>query len=86
MPTPISRKNRHPIARSVLERFVANYEWIHTGLGLIGNLAFLVGSVLFLWESTEQTGVWLFIFGAAGMLIGSVGRAIVDVSVNGRDS
>jgi hypothetical protein len=71
---------RHPIAYSAVERFVSNYEWIHTSLGLLGNLAFLLGSVLFLWESTKQTGVWLFIFGAAGMLIGSIGRAIVDVT------
>lgn len=73
-------ETRHPIASSAVERFVSNYEWIHTGLGLVGNLAFLVGSVLFLWESTKQAGVWLFIIGAAGMLVGSVGRAIVDVT------
>lgn len=56
-----------------------NYEWVHTGLGLVGNLAFLVGSVFFLDESLKSAGVWLFIVGAAGMLIGSIGRAIVDV-------
>lgn len=72
--------NRHPIANSAVERFVSNYEWIHTGLGLMGNLAFLVGSVLFLWESTKQAGIWLFIVGASGMLVGSIGRALVDAS------
>lgn len=56
-----------------------NYEGVHTGLGLAGNLAFLVGSVFFLLESLKTAGVWLFIVGAAGMLIGSIGRAIIDV-------
>ena len=55
-----------------------NYEWLHTGLGLVGNLAFLVGSVFFLSESLKIAGTWLFIVGAAGMLIGSIGRAIVN--------
>jgi hypothetical protein len=72
--------NRHPIANSAVERFVSNYEWIHTGLGLIGNLAFLIGSILFLSDSTKQVGTWLFIIGASGMLVGSIGRAIVDAS------
>jgi hypothetical protein len=72
--------NRHPRANSAVERFVSNYEWIHTGLGLIGNLAFLIGSILFLWESTKPAGTWLFIVGASGMLLGSIGRALVDTA------
>jgi hypothetical protein len=76
-------QNRHPIAYSALRRFVSNYEWIHTGLGLMGNLAFLVGSILFLSESTKHIGTWLFIVGASGMLIGSIGRAIVDAAEDG---
>lgn len=58
---------------------VDNYEWLHTSLGLAGNLAFLVGSVFFLDEDLKTAGVWLFIVGAAGMLLGSIGRAIADV-------
>lgn len=73
-------ENPHPIAYSALQRFVSNYEWIHTGLGLVGNLAFLIGSILFLWESTQLAGTWLFIVGASGMLLGSIGRAIVDTA------
>jgi hypothetical protein len=63
----------HPI-----QRFVRDYEWIHTGIGLVGNLLFLIGSVFFLWETTKAVGVWLFIFGAGFMLLGSIGRAVVD--------
>lgn len=71
---------RHPIAYAALRRFVTNYEWIHTGLGLIGNMAFLIGSIFFLSESLKRAGTWLFIVGALGMLLGSIGRAIVDAT------
>ncbi len=54
-----------------------DYEWFHTLLGILGNLAFLVGSVLFLFESLKRAGVWLFIVGSAGMLVGSVGSVLV---------
>lgn len=56
---------------------------MHTSLGIFGNVAFLIGSICFLFESSKTVGVWLFIAGAAGMLIGSVGRAVV--TSNGRD-
>ncbi|MFP3915436.1 MAG: YrhK family protein [Actinomycetota bacterium] len=70
---------RHHRTRAALREFVRNYEWIHTSLGLVGNTSFLVGSVFFLWESLKPAGTWLFIVGAFGMLVGSVGRAIVDL-------
>lgn len=57
--------------------FVRDFPWIHLGLGLVGNVAFLVGSVFFLWTALEPAGIWLFIVGAGGMLIGSVGQLFV---------
>ena len=71
---------RHPIAYAALRRLVTNYEWIHTGIGLIGNTAFLIGSIFVLSESLRPAGTWLFIAGASGMLLGSIGRAIVDAT------
>ncbi len=65
--------------KQAIQEFVTNYQWIHTSLGLIGNLSFLVGSIFFLWSSTQTLGVWLFIIGSAGMLIGSLGDAFVMV-------
>ena len=56
--------------------WIHDYRWIHTGIGLLGNGAFLVGSVCFLWESLKTAGIWLFIIGAAGMFIGSLGDAL----------
>lgn len=62
---------------TVLRRFVTDFEWIHDIVGNFGNLCFLVGSVLFLWEDLQTAGVWLFIFGSAGMMVGSLGAALV---------
>ena len=62
-----------------LREFVKEYEWIHTSLGLLGNSAFFIGSVLFLFESLKTAGVWLFIIGALGMLIDTVGSAIIKL-------
>ncbi|AKH42209.1 hypothetical protein FHS61_003026 [Altererythrobacter atlanticus] len=60
----------HPI-RILLQE----YGWIHGGIGLTGNLAFFVGSILFLphFEEYKTTGVWLFIAGSFLMLLGAIG-------------
>lgn len=55
------------------------FHWVHTWLGLVGNIAFLVGSVFFLFESLKLAGIWLFIVGALGMLLGSIGDAVARV-------
>ncbi|HAD47158.1 MAG TPA: hypothetical protein DIU19_03570 [Alcanivorax sp.] len=57
--------------------FVHQYQWFHLAMGLLGNTTFVVGSVFFLWESLKPAGVWLFIIGSVGMLLGSIGAAIV---------
>ena len=61
----------------LLHVLVCDYEWVHICLGLIGNLAFVVGSFLFFWQSTKQLALWLFVVGSSGMLIGSIGSAVV---------
>ncbi|WP_425548606.1 YrhK family protein [Allohahella marinimesophila] len=66
----------------ILHVIVNKYGWIHLSLGLLGNVAFLIGSILFLpaMEAFKLVGVWLFIAGAFLMLIGSTGRLLVDIS------
>lgn len=71
-PSAVRAGHLHP-----LQRLVHDYEWVHIAVGIMGNLLFLVGSVLFLWDSTKLTGVWLFIIGAGFMLVGAIGSAIV---------
>lgn len=64
-----------------LKIFLRDYGWIHLGLGLIGNGTFFIGSILFLpsLEPYKTLGVWLFILGSFLMLVGSVGRFLVDL-------
>lgn len=73
---------------SPLKTLVQEYGWIHTGLGLLGNVAFFVGSVVFLpslekWEAVgvewQTVGVWLFIFGSFFMLVGTAGNLLVKI-------
>lgn len=65
----------HPIKTVVHE-----YGWVHMSLGLFGNVAFFVGSLLLLptLEAWKTIGVWLFVIGSGFMLIGSLGRFLVD--------
>ena len=61
-----------------LEEFFSEYEWIHLSLGVVGNLLFFAGSILFLSEGQLQVlGTWMFIAGSFLMLVGSMGNALV---------
>ncbi len=64
-----------------LQILVRDYGWVHLSLGLLGNLTFLIGSVLFLprYEPLQPLGTWLFIVGAFLMAIGSLGRLLVEL-------
>lgn len=55
------------------------FPWAHLGLGILGNTAFFVGSIFFLYEDLKTAGVWLFIVGSLGMLVGSLGQLLVSV-------
>lgn len=65
----------------LLRILVLDFGWIHLSLGLLGNIAFFVGSVLFLprYEAWQTTGVWLFIWGSGFMLIGALGQLLVKI-------
>ncbi|MGV0819370.1 YrhK family protein [Martelella sp. AMO21009] len=67
---------------SPIRTLVGEYGWIHLSLGLLGNIGFFVGSIFFLpsLEQYKTLGVWLFIVGSFFMLIGAVGRLLVDVT------
>jgi hypothetical protein len=79
-------------APTLFRELVRHYQWIHLCLGLTGNTAFVIGSVLFLWGATERIAIWLFIIGSCGMFIGALGSAIVKYdeskqkNANARDS
>lgn len=60
--------------RSALDR----YRWFFVAEGVVGNLLFFVGSILFLRDSTQQMGVWLFIAGSGLMLVSSAAAAVAE--------
>ncbi|SEF37390.1 YrhK-like protein [Amycolatopsis pretoriensis] len=55
--------------------FVREFPAIHLAIGVIGNVIFFVGSVLFIWHTTETLAIWLFIIGSFGMMLGAIGQA-----------
>ncbi|HET7315572.1 YrhK family protein [Salinisphaera sp.] len=59
-------------------RLATDFEWVHQGIGLLGGLTFFVGSIFFLYQDPLQiVGVWLFILGSFGMLVGNLGSFLV---------
>lgn len=62
-----------------LSLLLKRFEWVHTGLGILGNTLFFIGSVFFLYEALKTAGIWLFIVGAGLMLVGSLGSGIVKI-------
>lgn len=67
---------------NLLKTIVHDYGWVHISLGLIGNICFFVGSVLFLpaFSSWQTFGVWLFIVGSLLMLVGAMGSFLVKMT------
>lgn len=74
---PAPRRFTGSTGERLVSTVVREYQWIHIGLGLLGNTCFVLGSVFFLHESLKLPGTWLFVVGSLGMLVGSVGSAIV---------
>lgn len=60
-----------------LNSFLHSFPWIHIGIGIAGNAAFVIGSAMFLIDA-PQAGVF-FVAGSIGMLIGSVGYLFVQI-------
>ena len=74
----------HDTERQWLGTAVRDFPWLHLGLGLAGNLMFVVGSVLFFFKSVETAAIWLFVVGSLGMLVGSIGELLVRIETRRR--
>lgn len=63
---------------AILRTLVQDYEYIHTTLGICGNLLFVTGSVLFFerFSHLYTLAVWLFVVGSSLMLVGAVGSGL----------
>ena len=67
--------------RNAIKTLVQDFGWIHLSLGLCGNILFFAGSILFLpvFDPWQTIGTWFFIVGAFLMMIGAIGRLLVDL-------
>lgn len=62
---------------TLLEKLVSGYAWIHTSIGLTGNICFIIGSMMLMSPAWKQTAIWFFLAGSIGMLVGNLGSALV---------
>ena len=62
----------------MLQTLVREFPYIHKGIGLVGNICFFVGSVLFFkfFDGYYTFAVSLFVIGSFGMLLGSIGSIV----------
>jgi hypothetical protein len=65
-----------------LTLFIRKYEWIYLFIGMMGNVFFLIGTVLYLMDSSV-TG-WFFLIGTIGMLINSIGSFLYKTEYKGK--
>lgn len=55
-------ENRQKTARS--RRVYALFELAHTAVDFSAAMCFLVGSILFFWQSLETAAIWFFVVGS----------------------
>jgi hypothetical protein len=59
-----------------VSRLAHDFPWFHRWMGAIGNTAFVVGSVFFLFPGLVFPGTWIFILASAGMMFDSFGEKL----------
>lgn len=64
-----------------IKTLVQDYGWIHLGIGLLGNVLFVTGSILFLptFQELQPVPVYIFICGSSLMLVGALGQLLVRI-------
>ena len=61
--------------RYALATLVWRFPQVHLAIGIVGNVLFVLGSVLFM-ADRQEIGVACFLVGSIGMLLGAVGEAM----------
>ena len=61
--------------RWAIGAFVFRFPQVHLGIGMLGNALFVIGTVLFLVQQ-QGVGIWFFLVGSCGMLLGSLGEIL----------
>jgi hypothetical protein len=59
-----------------IRRYAHDIPWVHLGVALVGNLAFVIGSLFFLSPALTRAGTWLFVVASWGLLIGVIGEIL----------
>jgi hypothetical protein len=57
-----------------IARHAHDLPWVHMVIGLVGNLFFVLGSIMFLSPTWTRLGTWFFIIASWGLLIGVLGE------------
>ena len=57
-----------------IARHAHDLPWVHLVIGLVGNLFFVLGSIMFLFPASTRLGTWFFIIASWGLLIGVLGE------------
>ncbi|WP_433787835.1 YrhK family protein [Actinomycetospora sp. CA-101289] len=57
-----------------IARHAHDLPWVHLVIGLVGNLFFVLGSIMFLYPASTRLGTWFFIIASWGLLIGVLGE------------
>ena len=60
-----------------IRRYAHDVPWVHLGVALVGNFAFVIGSLFFLYPELTRAGTWLFVVASWGLLIGVIGEILV---------
>lgn len=60
-----------------IARHAHDLPWVHLVIGLVGNLSFVIGSIMFLSPAWTELGTWFFIIASWGLLIGVLGEIAV---------
>ncbi|GAA4913827.1 YrhK-like protein [Actinomycetospora succinea] len=68
-----------------IRRSAHDYPWVHLGVALFGNFAFVVGSLFFLSPTLTRAGTWLFVVASWGMLIGVIGEIMARYEAKQRE-
>lgn len=66
-----------------VSRIARDFPWVHLGIGLFGNAAFVAGSILFFFKSVQTLAIWVFVIASAGMFVGSLGQLLVRIDRGG---
>ena len=61
---------------------IHKYAWIHLSIGIVGNIIFATGTILFMKQS-DLAG-WFFLVGSLGMLLNSLGALLAKTEFEGK--